>query len=182
MSLFKNLFNDKKLVSEDRQERPVETKDIKNDANSEINKEDNITYEPCEQSTDLNSYNDEDYECNDEGEEMNNYKDEEEVVIPPIIDLPQAIVCTCDEGETKVAIKKDRILFMEENENAIDYKKKNTEIYFDDSTGEECSVTVDQSFDEVRRAVWGRTYEETKDLEDDTKELPTFGCFNGFND
>ena len=175
MSLFKNLFNDKKLVSEDRQERLIET----NNANSEINKKDNITYEPCEQSTDFNSYNDEDYEYNDEGEEMNNYK--EEVVIPPIIDLPQAIVCTCDEGETKVAIKKDRILYLEEKENTNNYKKVNTEIYFDDSTGEECSVTVDQSFDEVRRAVWGRTYEETKKVEEDTEELSAFGCFNDFN-
>ena len=175
MTFFKNLFNDKKLVSEDRQERPVET----NDTDSEINKENNITHKPCEQSTNFNSHNDEDYKYNDEGEEMNNY--EEEVVIPPIIDLPQAIVCTCDEGETKVAIKKDRILFMEENENTNDYKKKNTEIYFDDSTGEECSVTVDQSFDEVRRAVWGCTYEETKKVEEDTEEPSTFGCFNDFN-
>jgi len=163
MSLFKNLFNDKKLVSEDRQERPAE----KNNANSEINKEYNITYKPCEQSTDFNSHNDKDYEYNnegEEGEEMNNYEDEEykEVVIPPIINLREAIVCTCDEGETKVAIRKDRIFYLEEEEDTDDYNKKHTEIYFDDSTGEECSVTVDQSFDEVRKAVWG--YENHNEL------------------
>ena len=154
MLFFKNLFNDKKLVSDDRQERPIETKDIKNDANLKIN-----------------LYNDKDCKYNDEGEEeeMNNYDEEEyeEVVIPPIINLQEAIVCTCDEGETKVAIRKDKIFYLEEEEDTDNYKKKNTEIYFDDSTGNECSVTVDQSFDEVRKAVWG--YENHNELMLDNK-------------
>jgi hypothetical protein len=41
-----------------------------------------------------------------------------------------------------------------EEEDTNDYKKKNVKVFFDDSTGEECSVTIDQSFDEVYKAVW----------------------------